>query len=805
MQAGGFSAARMILLLFVSKFCIVRPEQCGVSFVVIGSTGDLAKRYLWPAIFQEFQRTECAGGSSSASPTKCRLVVAGSVRRDDGGAREDWWLKLLEAVKCKSVSCEICLHKFASVSIKYVSSTNDLESLASQLSASHGNISLAAHDGLDHSEVGRIFYLATPPSAYLSLVQEIDRHGRLENQGWLRVVLEKPFGSDLSSAEDLTMSLSRYLDPKEMLLVDHYLGKAGVENILPFRLRNADVLQPLWNHNNIQYVEVNVKERLGIQGRASFFDKYGIIRDMHQNHLMEMLVRAMMDTGALNETNFLEVKREFLSRLLPPSTSSSVLGQYEGYQKHLEDDGFSGPPSSTPTFATVVLYLQDHTWTNVPLFLTAGKSLDERSAYIKVVFNKMTFSVVKETRDCPSEITFLIQDEGINTPGILVSPSLRNLQYGGVKPRLMERGNCLYNFIPLECESHCDNAYVSVVANVLSHKQDQFVDVQSLLLSWKVWDLFLYELKQSPSLIKYKSQSLSALDFVMTNRRLEPVNRSGVAVEDPCEDGSDVKIRGLETVISHRYKLARCLLKRIQDEASTAANANQNYHLALPGGNSLKPLLDLLCQTSHQSVLWEIVHVWQTDERCVPVNHSSSNWHQLQMELLSHVPTAHSHHLHNMPVELHSGLCSESDAGADLYEKQIKEATGTGCMDHIILGVGRDGHVASLFNTRDVARVTTSKEGKVLLVERQTRDRRMSLTLDMILCSRTVSVFVSGNGKVGIWRALSMDTRNLEIDNTPVLTLLRLAASREVKIYLYIDQSQAEDFEIVEDQRFPAT
>jgi len=797
------SVAGIIFLLVVSKFLSGGAEQCGVSLVVIGSAGDLARRYLWPAIFQEFQRMECAGERSSVlPPTSCRLVVAGSVRKEGGGTQKEWWLKLLEGVKCDSVSCEICLHKFASVSVRYVSPANDLKSLASQLSARHSNISLT-YDLGHYTETGRIFYLATPSSAYLTLVQEIGRHGRVD-QGWLRVVLEKPFGSDLSSAKDLTESLAKHLDSKEMLLVDHYVGKAGVNNIIPFRLKNADVLQPLWNHNHIQHIEVKVKERLGIQGRASFFDKYGIIRDMHQNHLMEMLVRVMMDTGTLHETNFLDVKREFLSRLYPPSVGSSILGQYESYQKHLEEDGFSGSHSSNPTFATVLLYLQDHTWTNVPLFLTAGKFLDERSAYIKVVFKKMMFSAAKGTKDCPSEIIFVIQDEDFSTPGILVSLDLGNLQSESDHPRLIQRGQCAYNFLPQDCEHQCGNAYVSVVANVVRDRQDQFVDIQSLLLSWKVWDLFLYELNQSPVLIKYTPQSLSALDFVLTNKQLVSVNTSTASVEDPCVEGSDIKIRGLETVISHKYKIARCLLKRIQDEAHSAAHANQPYHMALPGGNSLKPLLELLSQTSDQSVLWKTVHIWQTDERCVPANHSASNWDQLQTKLLSYVPITHSHQ-HNMPVELQNGLCRGSDAGVDLYEKQLKEATGTGCVDHIVLGVGRDGHIASLFNARDVARVKESKEGKVLLVERQTKDKRMSLGMDMILCSKTVSIFVSGEGKEGIWRAFAMDTKNLEIDNTPVLTLLRLAASREVKVYLYIDRFQVEDFEIVQDQRLSDT
>ena len=784
-------------IVCLSSLCWAQVEWCGVSLVVVGSTGDLARRYLWPAIFHEFQKTECGGSGElpSLPSSRCRLVVAGCSRSEEEGSLEEWWLELLNRVKCTTLSCELCLHKFVKTAIRHVSSTGDFKLLSSQLSAAHEHLSYRLNE---YREVGRVFYLAVPPSAYLGLVQEIGTHGRPDKKGWLRVVMEKPFGKDLSSAEHLMSDLAVYLKPDEMYLVDHYLGKVGVQSILPFRSVNADILGPVWNRNHVQRVEVGVKERLGIKGRASFFDKYGIVRDMHQNHLMELLVRVLINTDSLNETNFLERKKDFLMKVCSPSITNSILGQYEDYQLHLEDEGLSALPSSTLTFATVKLQVQDYAWIGVPLFLSAGKLLDERKAYIKVVFTKKTFSIATPEKDCPTEIIFLIQDEEIGMPGFLFSADLGDLRWGSNKPKLIQRGICSYKFLQVECDDDdlCSNAYVSVVANVLTNRRDQFVDIESLLLSWKVWDLLLFELNQTKyTLLKYSSETISNLDFLLEGERMVPVMSASVHVADPCADGNHVQIRGADAIIGHKYSIAACLLKRLTDEARSAAHAHGVYHLALPGGDSPKPLLELLSQTSERTFPWSHTHIWQTDERCVPSNHSFSNWNQLQRNLLSRVAIPYQH-LHPIPVGLHCGLCKISDLGFELYEKQIWDHTGTGCMDHVVLGVGRDGHIASLFHARDMLKVNASKQGKVWLVERHTTDKRMTLSFDMILSARAISVIVSGDGKGGIWRALIIDTENTELEPTPILALLRLAASRDVKLYLYIDQSQVQDFQI---------
>ncbi len=777
-------------------------EHCGISLVVLGSTGDLARRYLWPAIFHQFQQTECGGLGESPSllSPNCRLVVAGCTRKEEEVSPQEWWLKLLERVNCSTVSCEICLRKFTNVSIRYTFTGKDFKALSSQLHSAHENLSYS-HSLGTYKEVGRIYYLATPPSAYRSLAQVIDSSGRPDDMGWLRVALEKPFGMDLSSARKLTNSLSVFLDSTELYLVDHYIGKEGVQNIVPFRAKNAKVLGSLWNKNHIQYVEVSVKERLDIVGRASFFDTYGIIRDIHQNHLMEMLVRAMLDVTSLDETNFLERKTEFLMKLHSPSIGNSVLGQYEGYLDHLGAEGLGDQASSTLTFAAVVLYMQDHSWSHVPLILSAGKRMDERTAYVKIEFKKQIFSSVsKENANCPVEMIFLIQDEAIGSPGVLYSPGLGNLQWGSEKRDLIQRGGCSYFFLSFECEDFCGNSYLSVIDNLLAGRRDQFVNVQSLLQSWRVWDLFLFELNhtQSPPIIKYSPGTLSELSLRLLDGRILTATGDPLATVDPCKDGSHVRVRGLDTVISHKSRLAACLYKRIVDEAWSAALTSGTYHLALPGGDSPKPFLELLSRTNELSFPWRSTHIWQTDERCVPSNHTSSNWRQLQEKLLSYVPIPYLNQ-HPMPVRLHCGTCNLSDRGCDLYEGQIWEYTGTGCMDHVVLGVGRDGHVASLFYATDMTQVNASKDEKVWLVERHATNKRMSLSFDMILCARAISVLVMGEGKVGIWRALAMDTENLEIDNTPVLALLRLAASRDVKVYLYIDESQVQDFQIAGD------
>ena len=182
----------------------------------------------------------------------------------------------------------------------------------------------------------------------------------------MRVVLEKPFGSDLASAKLLASEISKYLREEEIYRVDHHLCKFGVEQILPFRGMNSAWLTPLWNKESIQYIEIAMKERVDVKGRSKFYNSYGVIRDVLQNHLTEILVQLLVPTShgenSLTSQQFIAAKKSILSKLYPPLLRHSLLGQYIDYRKHLHKDGVlvsdeNSSVSLTPNSFQVLAFL----------------------------------------------------------------------------------------------------------------------------------------------------------------------------------------------------------------------------------------------------------------------------------------------------------------------------------------------------------------------------------------------------------------------------------------------------------------
>lgn len=771
----------ILLVLYASMFLpplVSSPgvRQCSVSVVLVGSTGDLAKRYLWPAIFHSFMGRECQASSPPDHAQGCGLLVLGGSRR--AVQVEEGLHSLLSGVHCKTLSCEICLQKFMNSTLRMKIGEEEDYGMVSETLAE-------TYRSLNCTEVGRVFYLSVPPSAYVSIVRSIHAHGRPHEGVWLRVVLEKPFGSNLESARLLSSELQQYLDEEEVYRVDHYLGKAGVQQILPFRQENSEKLQLLWTKAHIQHIEVCMKERLDVKGRSEFFDAYGIIRDVHQNHLTEVLARVLMDLALRSDRrgSFLERKMSFLSKLWPPTLQHSILGQYDGYLAHLAPERGK---SWTPTYASVALYSRDPKWKGVPFLLTAGKQLDERKALARVVFKKWKFSLVDDKNtSCPAEIVFVIQDEELGEPGILLSScfSGMGLEFGDSQWKRVEVNGCSYIYVSPD-NRVSGNAYVSLIGDILDGRKENFVDTESLLTAWEVWDPLLGEIQSANSsleLIPYSPQDLTALDFSIENSRLKG-NTSSSRVS--CE--TFLPHNGIPIVVGSKEVISSCLAKEIYKSASASVAKAGVFHLALPGGRSPKLLFNSLSLEYAEVFPWRHTHIWQTDERCVLPSHTESNWNQIDELLLSQVSIPY-HQLHPMPVALQSGVCELADGGCGLYERQLRDKIGNLTLDHVVLGVGRDGHTASLFPPSEVSSPANSSQW-VWLVRLQdtaavTVKERMTLSLEALLSARAVSVVVMGGGKEEVVRRI-MTGEGGKAD-MPVVKLMEEAMGRR-KLTFYI-------------------
>ena len=254
----------------------------------------------------------------------------------------------------------------------------------------------------------RLFYLATPPNAFLPISKELGRTGMLKENGtWRRLMVEKPFGTDLASAKALNSELLKLVDEHQIYRIDHYLGKETVQNILVLRFANG-MFEPIWNRDHIDHVQITVDEKLGVGHRGSFYDETGALRDMVPNHLFQLLSLVAMEPPATFDAHAVRSeKAEVLAAIQTQSEEealrNSVRGQYragkvgdteiEDYRK-TED---VKPDSTTETYAALKLTIDNWRWAGVPFYLRTGKALGIKRTEIAIKFKQAPFAMFRET------------------------------------------------------------------------------------------------------------------------------------------------------------------------------------------------------------------------------------------------------------------------------------------------------------------------------------------------------------------------------------------------------------------------
>jgi len=283
-------------------------------------------------------------------------------------------------------------------------------------------------DKTHRTEGNRIFYLAIPPQLYGPVARMTGTVGlaaeEARDRRWSRIVVEKPFGSDLETALELNKSLHEHFQEHQIYRIDHYLAKETVQNILMFRFANS-IFEPVWNRAYIDHVSITAVESLGVEHRAGYYEKSGIVRDMFQNHMMQLLSLMAIEPPALFETEQIRDERAKVFRSLRPFaverlTDNIVLGQYgpgliqgkrvPGYR---EEPGVD-PDSLTPTFASMKVFIDNYRWQGVPFLLTSGKRLAGKLTEIAVQFNEIPHSLFRNNlpgRIPPNRLTLGIDPE----------------------------------------------------------------------------------------------------------------------------------------------------------------------------------------------------------------------------------------------------------------------------------------------------------------------------------------------------------------------------------------------------------
>jgi glucose-6-phosphate 1-dehydrogenase len=366
-----------------------RPDPC--CFVIFGVTGDLAHRLVTPALYNLAEAGLLPEGFCVVGVT--RTEVQGKTLRDD-------LMKALKQYATRPIDDDVANRLFDCVTSVHADPRD------------HGSFDrLKEH--LDRI-AGRgvrnmLFYLAVPPTAFKPISEELGRTGLLEEtpESWRRLVIEKPFGTDLQSARELNHDLLRIVREHQIYRIDHYLGKETVQNILVFRFANG-MFEPIWNRNHIDHIQITVSETIDVGRRGSFYDATGAMRDMVPNHLFQLLSLVAMEPPAKFDAHSVRTeKSEVLASIQTQSPEealrNSVRGQYvAGRVGGKQIDDYRNTPdvdsgSVTETFAAMKLTIDNWRWAGVPFYLRTGKALAGKRTEVAIRFKQAPFSMFRAT------------------------------------------------------------------------------------------------------------------------------------------------------------------------------------------------------------------------------------------------------------------------------------------------------------------------------------------------------------------------------------------------------------------------
>jgi len=365
-----------------------RADQC--TMVIFGATGDLTKRKLFPALYQLHIEKLLA-------PEFAVLAVGRESTIDDAGFRQKMREALAESDEIKKVDDEDW--RTFSERIFYVGGdATDLAAYAG-IKAKLDEIESTCAQ----TERNRFFYLAVPPSVFEPIVRQLSASGlvpRIDDPAarpWARVVVEKPFGRSLETARSLNALVLSLFAEHQVYRIDHFLGKETVQNLLVLRFANS-IFEPLWNRRWVSHVEITAAETVGVEARGKYYEEAGVVRDMFQNHLMQLLaLTAMEPPPAMTADAVRDEKVKLLKsiRWLTPKTipSNAVRAQYAaGKLKDADVPGYRDEPdvskeSQTPTYAAIRLYIDNWRWKGVPFYLRSGKRMTKRVSEVAVHFH----------------------------------------------------------------------------------------------------------------------------------------------------------------------------------------------------------------------------------------------------------------------------------------------------------------------------------------------------------------------------------------------------------------------------------
>ncbi len=396
------------------EFCLeTRPKSCGV--IIFGASGDLTARKLIPSLFTVYCR--------KLLPKKFFVLGAARSPMSDESFRDAMRDGLMQHVKNPDPDQMREFLRHCHYHAGHYTEPDLYQEIAGRLR----ELDQKFETGARH-----LFYLATPPSLYAPIVEQLGEAGLVsqteeEDGDWARVIIEKPFGHDLASALALDRQLRKNLAEDQIYRIDHYLGKETVQNILMFRFANS-IFEPIWNGQFVDHVKITVAESIGVGHRAGYFEQAGVIRDMFQNHMLQMLALVAMEPPASFDADRVRDEKVKLLRAIRPFDFEKldevfirgqyVSGEQDGEQVtgYREEEGVA-PNSHIETYAAVKLQVDNWRWQGVPIYMRSGKRLARRYSEIAITFKHIPhsmFSPLKPAEFHPNVLVLNVQpNEGI--------------------------------------------------------------------------------------------------------------------------------------------------------------------------------------------------------------------------------------------------------------------------------------------------------------------------------------------------------------------------------------------------------
>jgi len=433
--------------------------------VIFGAGGDLTRRKLAPALHS----LACAGLLDPAT----RIVGVGRTPMEEAAFRDRLFDGIQEYARLRSDPnvCALWPNLKSHYTYRQLPS-DDSEGVAHLMRALREAPESVQTDG------NILIYLATPPDVAPGIVHGLEMAGiAKEGPGWSRLVFEKPFGRDLDTARELNEMIEGAFSEGQVLRIDHYLGKETVQNLLAFRFANT-VFEPLWNHEYVDHVQITVAEAIGVGQRVGYYDRSGVLRDIVQNHLLQLLaLTAMEPPTSIDPESLRDEKARVLQAVRAIEKDDLVLGQYTGYR---EEEGVAAG-SITPTYAALRLFINNERWRGVPFYVRSGKQLAQKTTEITLQFRKVSHAFLRD--EAPNRLSLRIQpDEGIQLQFEAKIPG------AGMRTRPEDM---IFRFKDRYGESMLPDAYERLLLDALHGDRSLFIRRDEVELAWSLLDPLL--------------------------------------------------------------------------------------------------------------------------------------------------------------------------------------------------------------------------------------------------------------------------------------------------------------------------